>query len=90
MTTNTATFHKVNPIALASWSTMPVAYADPPVPEPPVIIQEPEYPPTYPDQNGYALLDTARTRQDQGRCINCGAEHYTWQCVEIGDLLLAL
>jgi len=85
MTTTTATFHKVNPITLASWSTAP--YAGPcPNPDP-----TPEPDEDGPEKSdGYKLLDTQLTRQAQGRCVNCGKRgHITWQCVEIGDLLFA-
>jgi hypothetical protein len=81
-----STFHKVN--LDASWSTAPVAFYDPPPPDP-GIDTEPELPPVYPEEGGYMLLDTVLTRQNQGRCVNCGGKHITYQCVEIGDLLLA-
>ena len=85
MTTTTATFHKVNPIAVASWSTSPILYA-----EPGGIGDEPETPPVWPEENGYALLDTLRTRQDQGRCVPCGsAAHRSQECPLIADKLFA-
>jgi len=79
--TTTATFHKVNPIALASWSTAA---------EPGGIGDEDELPPVWPEENGYKLLDTLRTRQDQGRCVPCGsAAHRSQECPLIADKLFA-
>ena len=83
---STATFHKVR--LDASWSTSPIAFYDPPPPEP-GIDTDPE-PPVYPEPNGYALLDTLRTRQDQGRCVPCGsAAHRSQECPLIADKLFA-
>ena len=77
------TFHKVNPpVFFASWST-----ADDDIKG---IDTEPELPPVYPEEGGYMLLDTLRTRQDQGRCVPCGsAAHRSQHCPLIADRLFA-
>lgn len=85
MNYSAATFRKV--FLDASWSTAPVLAADPP--EGPIIDQEPPEPPTHGPGSEWSLLDTLQTRRDQGRCLNCGGGHITYQCPEIGTMLFA-
>jgi hypothetical protein len=77
---NTPTPTTFRKVYLASWSTLgPNPH---PTPEPDEDSGE--------KSDGYMLLDTLRTRQDQGRCVPCGsAAHRSQECPLVADRLFA-